>query len=332
MPLPALERLYVIDREIASGRCPNTKGLVECLKRASGECGEASVATVSRDIAFMRDRLRAPIEYDALRRGYRYTQKTFRLQGAFTSADDLVALGMAKSILSLYRDTPFYEASNHLLETIMTPMASGAAAGGSADWTENRIVVPRIASARVDPEVWEAVVAGLKGNRVVVFGYRGTLDPEYLERRVRPYQLLFDSGVWYLFGFSEERNATRIFSLSRMADARRTDRAFVLPENFRYADSAGDSYFGVFIGLEKTRFAVECRGEAAVFATERQWAADQKNAGIDGGVKMEFTSSQYDKVLRWVLSCGRDALPLEPARLVADWKMHVKEMRKLAAG
>jgi len=117
-----------------------------------------------------------------------------------------------------------------------------------------------------------------------------------------------------------------------MADARRTDRAFVLPENFRYADSAGDSYFGVFIGLEKTRFAVECRGEAAVFATERQWAADQKNAGIDGGVKMEFTSSQYDKVLRWVLSCGRDALPLEPARLVADWKMHVKEMRKLAAG
>ena len=77
LPLAALERLYVIDREIASGRYPNTNELVESIKRASerAECKTASMATVSRDIEFMRSRLYAPIEYDAYKRGYYYMEK-----------------------------------------------------------------------------------------------------------------------------------------------------------------------------------------------------------------------------------------------------------------
>ena len=85
LPLSALERLYVIDREIASGKYPNTNDLVECLIHASGECKPASIATVGRDIQFMRDRLGAPIEYDSFKRGFYYTQKGFRLPGIFTS-------------------------------------------------------------------------------------------------------------------------------------------------------------------------------------------------------------------------------------------------------
>jgi len=335
VPLPALERLYIIDREIASGKYPNTNDLVESLERAeaSGECKSVSIATVSRDLEFMRDRLKAPIEYDAYKRGYYYSENTFRLPGVFASAEDFMALGMAKSILSLYRDTPFYDASNHLLETIMTPMTSAgtpAASGGDRDWLENRIVVPKIASAKLDPLVWKTLVVSLKGNRVITFDYRGTWDAEYQRRRVRPYQLLFDSGVWYLYGFAEERKATRIFSLSRMANAERTTSAFVLPANFRYAEFTGDSYFGVFIGQEKRRFAVDCYGEAVIFASERQWAANQKITEIDGGVRIEFTSTQYDKVLKWVLSCGCNAVPRMPEKLLDDWKLHVRKMGKLA--
>jgi hypothetical protein len=64
------------------------------------------------------------------------------------------------------------------------------------------------------------------------------------------------------------------------------------------------------------------------FAAERQWAADQKITEIEDGVKIEFTSSQYDKVLKWVLSNGCYAIPLKPKKLVDDWKWHVAEMKK----
>jgi hypothetical protein len=57
----------------------------------------------------MRDTLNAPIEYDTFHRGYYYSEKRYRLPVAFATADDVLALGMAKSFLLLYRNTPLYE-------------------------------------------------------------------------------------------------------------------------------------------------------------------------------------------------------------------------------
>jgi predicted DNA-binding transcriptional regulator YafY len=319
LPKTALPRIYRIEKEIASGKYPNSDGLARLF--------ETSISTISRDIEFMRDQLGAPIEYDALNRGYYFTEKTFRLPASFTSAEDLLALCMARSIFSLYRETPLYEASQQLLESITTPIASD----GNNDWLENRIAVPPIASAKVKPDIWEIIVNGLKGNRVITFDYMGTWDEDYKKRKVHPYQLLFDSGVWYLYGFAEERKATRIFSLSQIKNAQLTKNVFSLPKNFKYTDFSGDSYFGVFIGQEKYSFAIDCYEEAVVYATERQWAADQKITEIEDGVTIKFTSTQYHKVLRWVLSNGCCAVPRRPKKLVDDWKRHVQEMRKLAA-
>ena len=317
MPKTALPRIYKIDAEIASGKHPNSDDLARLC--------ETSISTISRDIDFLRDQLFAPIKYDAFHRGYYYTEKTYRLPAGFTSADDLLALGMARSIFSLYRETPLYEAASQLLESITTPIASG----GNRDWLDNRIVVPRIASAKVNSDIWKIVVSGLKENRVIVFDYKGTWDKEYQNRRVRPYQLLFDSGVWYLYGFSEERKAARIFSLPRIKNAILTKEGFSLPNNYSYADFSGDSYFGVFIGQEKKSYAIDCYEEAVVFVSDRQWAADQKITEIKDGVTIEFTSTQYDKVLKWVLSCGCCVVPQKPKKLVDDWKWHIQEMKKL---
>jgi predicted DNA-binding transcriptional regulator YafY len=137
--------------------------------------------------------------------------------------------------------------------------------------------------------------------------------------------------VWYLYGFAEERKAARIFSLSQIKKAQITKDVFSLPKNFKYTDFSGDSYFGVFIGQEKKSYAIDCYEEAVVFAAERQWAADQKINEIENGITIEFTSSQYNKVLKWVLSCGCCVIPKKPKKLVGDWKWHISEMRKLAS-
>jgi predicted DNA-binding transcriptional regulator YafY len=231
---------------------------------------------------------------------------------------------MARSVFSLYRDTPLYEASRQLLESITTPIALE----GNNNWLENRIAVPPIASAKVKSDIWEIIVNGLKKDRVITFDYKGTWDEEYKKRKVHPYQLLFDSGVWYLYGFAEERKATRIFSLSKIKNAQLTKDIFSLPKNYKYGDFSGDSYFGVFIGQEKQRFVIDIYEESISFVTERQWAADQKITEKEDRITIEFTSTQYDKVLRWVLSCGCNAIPKFPKRLVTEWKKQIIEMRK----
>ncbi|GHV85523.1 hypothetical protein AGMMS50230_11310 [Spirochaetia bacterium] len=43
---------------------------------------------------------------------------------------------------------------------------------------------------------------------------------------------------------------------------------------------------------------------------------------------MDFTSTQYEKVLEWVLSRGSNAKPLGPPELIKDWKDTINEMQK----
>jgi predicted DNA-binding transcriptional regulator YafY len=319
IPKSALARLYFLDQQIASGKYPNTSYLA---KKWEG----ISLSTISRDIAFMKDRLNAPIEYDALRRGYYYSEPNYRIPMGFSSADELLALGMAKNILALYRDTPIYDAAHHLLESIIAPLA----AESDSNWYENRIVVPQVPSSPIMPDVWNLVTAALKENRVLAFEYLGTYDDDYLPRRVRPYQLLFDTGVWYLYGYAEERKGIRVFSLRRMKNIALAKEHFSLPKDFDYRAGIGGSHFGIFTGQKRYHFRIAFYDEAIAWVKDRQWADDQKITEINEGIIISFTSTQFDKVVEWVLSRGPSARPLEPDLLVETWRNTIDEMHKLA--
>ena len=317
LPKTALPRLFFIDREIASGGYPSSSQLAEKY--------ETSVSSIGRDISFMKYSLDAPIEYCAKNRGFYYSVPNYRIPAGFSRAEDLLALGMAKNILSLYQDTPLYEAAYKLLAGITAPLA----AEGNKDWYENRIIVPPVASAPIVPEVWKAITAGLKENRILTFDYQGTWGGDFKSRRIRPYQLLFDTGVWYLYGFSEERKAIRVFSLPRIKNITITKDHFSLPQNFDYRTRTNDSYFGVFAGQEKIKFCIGFYDESVMWVQERKWAEDQEIEETDDGVVITFTSPQYQKVLEWVLSRGCTAQPFAPENLVKDWQRHISEMGKL---
>ena len=321
LPKSAMARLYFIDREIASGKFPNTNYLA---KKWEG----ISISTISRDIDFMKDRLNAPIEYDALHRGYFYSEPLYRIPMGFSGADELLALGMAKNILTLYKDTPIYDAAHHLLDSIIAPLV----AESNSDWYESRIVVPQVPSAPVPPEVWNPVTSALQENRVLTFEYQGAYDEDYKPRRVRPYQLLFDTGLWYLYGFAEERKGIRIFSMRRMKNVATAKDTFLLPKDFDYRAGSGGSHFGVFAGQKKYCFKIVFYDYSVTWVTDRQWADDQKITETEDGVIITFTSTQFEKVVEWVLSRGCTARPLEPELLVNVWQSNIEDMQKMARG
>jgi hypothetical protein len=74
-PKIVLPRIYFIDQEIASGKFPSTAELAKKY--------ETSVSTISRDIAFMKEKLNASIEYKALRRGYYFSEPHYRIPAGF---------------------------------------------------------------------------------------------------------------------------------------------------------------------------------------------------------------------------------------------------------
>ena len=63
---PPLQRMLRIHEAIQSGKYPNAAKLAREL--------EVSTKSIHRDLEFMRDRLDFPLEYDARRFGYFYTE------------------------------------------------------------------------------------------------------------------------------------------------------------------------------------------------------------------------------------------------------------------
>jgi len=322
LPRAVLARIYFIDREIASGKYPNVNYLAKEY--------EVGTATIYRDIEYMRDMLNAPIEYSAKNRGWYYEEKTFRLPARFASANDMLALGMVKSLLSLYKETPLYESAQRLLDDITAPLSPDEVDNvKQTAWYEKRIIVPNVASAPVKNEIWQTIIDAMKENRLISFDYKGIWDSDYKHRLVRPYQLLFDTGVWYIYGLSEERSSIRFFSLSRIKNITLTNEHFKLPKNFDYCSKNNDSYFGIYLG-DKKDYKIAFASNASAEIQERKWAVDQKIKARENntGIIIEFSSTQFDKVLSWVLSFGMSVRPIEPQELVDEWKKNILALYK----
>ncbi len=312
LPKTAIPRIYFIDRKIASGSFPNARQLATDY--------ETSIASINRDIAFMRDMLNAPIEYDASHRGFYYSQQAFRLTAGFAGPAELLALGVAKSLLTLCEHTPIYDSARRVLEEVSLPFK------GNMQWLEKRIIVPPVAQVSIPSTIWETIVQSLQENRVLCLSYKSVASTIADALLVHPYQLIFDAGAWYLYGFGEYCSEPRTYSLSRMLKADITDTYFTLPENFEYLDTTGGSHFGVFSGDTISRYSVEFFGDSRTWIGERQWADDQTVERTEKGIIISFSSSQYGQILGWVLSQGGSARPLKPARLVKEWKENIAQM------
>ncbi|AEF84450.1 conserved hypothetical protein [Treponema primitia ZAS-2] len=335
LPKTALPRIYFIDKEIASLKYPNGPALARQY--------ETSLSSINRDIAYMRDMFHAPIEYDFFKKGFYYTDPTFRLTvgvgpAGFARADDILALGMAKELLELYEGTPIHEAALNLLESISAPFKSM-----DSEWFKERIVIPQAAAAPMNKAVWNDLVAAMRENAVVTFQYRrgnsplekdGTVAPATGKvsrelRRVRPYQLLFDRTSWFLYAYDEDKSAMRMFSLSRVQDINRTGAFFKIPEKFDYRTQEGMSYLGIFSGSKTHRVTIEIDGDAE-WIREREWAPDQRIKEKAEGIELTFTTNQLQKTLEWILAQGPRARPIAPRELVEQWKQTVRAMAKRA--
>jgi proteasome accessory factor B len=96
---PPLERFAFIDQALRSQKWPNAHKLARAL--------EVTVRTIRRDLQFLRDRLHAPIAYDAVRHGFYYTDEHFSLPGLAISEGEYLALFLAERLLQQYRGTSF---------------------------------------------------------------------------------------------------------------------------------------------------------------------------------------------------------------------------------
>src|SRR5436305_10268740 len=170
---PPLERMLKIHDELRRGTLVNCTRLVKAL--------EVCRKTVVRDIAFMRDRLDLPIEFDARIQAYRYAHPVNAFPTVHVTEGELLALLVAQRALQQYRGTPFHRQ----LEIAFEKLAGGLRDRISFSPADELRAVSfkNIGLGKTDLTVFNALSGAVLRQGGGAFGYRKAGDRGKTRRR-----------------------------------------------------------------------------------------------------------------------------------------------------
>jgi proteasome accessory factor BC len=168
--------------------------------------------------------------------------------------------------------------------------------------------------------------------KTIVFDYYTMERDETGTRRVDPYQLLYQGGQFYVVGRSHERDAIRVFRLSRIRGkvgyATKAEHDFQRPANFdprAYANRI-DWQFGEPVGTAEVwighRIAWQIERHFGRYGNVR--AVEAATAGADDDRIFTTAYANARQLIAWVLGLGENARVIRPAELVDELRERVR--------
>ncbi|MGB7415519.1 MAG: HTH domain-containing protein, partial [Thermosynechococcaceae cyanobacterium] len=150
---------------------------IDCLIRASERCTAESLAehlekserTIRSDIAFLRDRYGAPVEYSH-KRGWYYTDADWRLPTIPLDKGELFALTLGARMLEAYAGSTY-------AAELRSAIAQIAQRLPEQTWVDlqqladERIVFRAGAQIDLDPEIWHRLENACSRNQTVQMTY-----------------------------------------------------------------------------------------------------------------------------------------------------------------
>ncbi len=305
-----LERIYYFHTQIKTDRYPNTSHLIREF--------EISQATAHRDIAYLRERLLAPLQFDTKKNGFYYTRNDFNLPFENSPAITLILglLGNMAEESGLAELPELAEIKNHLRE-VLFPGRRNMADLVYCEWVEKELI---------DKEIFKTVLATLRERRQLEITYRSATGRKS-KRTVDPLKLVNYQGRWYLLAWCTDKEDRRLFHLARMQKAQalssRVERK--LPDNDDWLRAS----FGIFKGPVTTRATIKFTGTAAEIVRHQIWHAEQKIIRKKDGIHLILPINDERELIMKVLQFGAGAEILRPKRLRIRLTGEIKQMEKI---
>jgi proteasome accessory factor BC len=170
--------------------------------------------------------------------------------------------------------------------------------------------------------------------KTIVFEYHTMERDDIGTRRVDPYQLLYQGGQFYVVGRSHERNAIRVFRLSRIRGkvgyATKAEHDFQRPDNFdprAYANRI-DWQFGAAVGTAEVWI-----GSRIAWQIERHFGRyGEIRPAEDDDVLFITPYANVRQLIAWVLGLGENARVVGPPELVEELRERVGRLVERHSG
>lgn len=313
-----MERIYQIDQILGARHCVTRQELQERLG--------VSWATLKRDLAYMRDRLNAPIRFDRNLGGYRFEKAGqrvgahYELPGLWFSAEEIHALLTMHHLLSNLDTGGLLGPQIQPLLARLTGLLGTA--DNPAEEVQRRIRIQTVGAREFHLDHFQAVGSALLRRKRLVIRYHARGTDEVTEREVSPQRLNHYRDNWYLDAWCHLREGLRAFSVDAIEHAEILDRrAKDVPD--RRLDEVLGSGYGVFSGDRISWAVLRFTPQRARWVASERWHRNQAGKFLeDGRYELRVPYADDRELIMDILKYGSDCEVIEPeslkARVVAE--------------
>jgi len=293
-----LHRLIRFVAELKRDTRPNAKRFSDTLRRADLAENEdlcVCTKTVQRDIEYLRDRLGAPVEFDAHARGYFLLDPEWQFPFLQLHGDELFAAMFSER---LSQDL-LPDALRCSLESAMDVQLAAGDPEGVPIELLNCVMQATGARAVPGAETFDSVIDAWKSRRRLRLRYVRSSDDEGTVREVDPHALFLSNGAWYARVHCHLRNDIRSLALHRCCGCT------VLDTRFSRSDAiVAQLRRGNVFDFEEVRdVVVHCTPDKSGIIREREWFPGQRmDETEDGGLVLRYDSVSRPELVWWVLS------------------------------
>ena len=309
------ERFHKIIRLLKERRVVSRDAFLEAL--------EVSRATFKRDLEYLRDRMDAPILWDAEAGGYRLAgedggPQNYELPGLWLNAGEIYALLAMEQLLEGLQPGLLGPHVRPLRDRIRRLIEVGE---HSAEEVGERIRVLEVGNRPVEPECFQVLASAVLSRKRLRIRHYSRVRDETTERTLSPQRLVHYRDNWYLDAWCHERQALRTFSADAIVDAEMLERSAREISQARLDRHLG-SGFGIFSGARTETAVLQFTPDRARWVARESWHPEQEGQfQLDGSYLLKVPYSDPRELVMDILKYGPDVEVLAPAalaRLVSD--------------
>lgn len=306
--MSGMERIYQIDQILAGRKFVPRQELQDRLG--------VSWATLKRDLAYLKDRLNAPIIFDRDLGGYRFEVESkqlgpqYELPGLWFSAEEIHALLTMQHLLSNLDTGGLLGPQIKPLLARLTGLLGSA--DNPAEEVQRRIRIETVGARQFHLDHFQAVGSALLRRKRLVIRYHARGTDEVTEREVSPQRLVHYRDNWYLDAWCHLRDGLRAFSVDAIKRAEILEKRAKDVADKRLDEVLGSGY-GIFSGEEVSWATLQFSPERSRWVSSERWHTNQQaNINKDGSFELKVPYADDRELIMDILKYGGDCRVIEP--------------------
>lgn len=241
---------------------------------------------------------------------------------------ELLALFLAKGVLTPLKDTPFYEGLDSVFKKLEERI--GSRNQGFLGELSREITFepgPRWGLG-IDPDVLETLRSACAERHILKIRYASANSGQETDREIGPHYLYFGKGSLYIVAEDLGTHQVKVFAVPRVKNALMLEQEY----EGSITDPAEffDGTLGVFRAGQAVPVKIQFSSRISPYVRERRWHETQSIVShANGSIVLSIDVAITPELTNWVLGFGAEAVVLEPLELKTELARVSGEVAKL---